>query len=991
MKSKLLSIVFFIIVLIGVGALIVPSFLDLNKYKGKVVTAVKDKTGYDITLDGDISAGLLPLPHVSLEKVSVTNRGSSLATLESLSVSVELLPLFSKNIKIDDVTLVEPVINAAIDSNGKGNWENDILMAEEDVAPDETMTTESSTSFEIKDFSIDDLIIENGKITYSDEQTNAKHVVTDLNVKAEIEGAKGPYQGAFTFKYNDKDYDIEGVVETIADMKQIPVKLEAALDGDELTAEFRGIINVDEKSVSGRFDVEGEDISEYAGDHASGEFNASGNIAYAQNIIKLDEFKAQLAGLEFEGDIQAQDTQKFVLDIRETTKSKGEGLIGAVLSGASIKSDITMLEKAVKFSSFDMNLKDTTLKGSGTYNFDTGLTLSLNAGTINADEWMKLAGIDTDIDVGEDDGLLGGELSEDEVEGVAIPMNMDLDLNIGKFVYDGKTYQNIKADMKATAGNSLTITNLSLKAPHNTDVAVKGSVDDTKNIRGIDLKTSLKTDDMDALLKSYGVSKAGYNNKIGGLELDAAATGNLNSLGFSAKGKNKGLTLTVSGQAQDPLEQLKLKGLNIRVQHANMVNAIQIVQPDFSMNRAWQKPLDLTIGLDMSGDVLTIKSLKGKAGPVPIESAQMSIDTSGDIPALMGKLALGALVLPEASTNASGASANAGRNSANNGSKWSTAPIESSWMNSANVDLDISAKRIEQNKWVLISPSLAFDMKNGALNISNLSASMFNGSIKMQGKIVAANGGKGFSSMSMSANAQTLSAQSLYSAIKGSNSNMITGSIKRADQTLSTSGASMADLVKNLNGNMNIDGERIVINGVDISNFARAANGDFRGLNSLNDIVNNVLYSGKTEFTTLDASFDIKNGIVNMNPVVLDGPQAKFDVTGNVNLPLWTIDIKNMATVKGQGDDVPPFEMTFRGSLDNPVKSAGGDALRNLVNRKLKDLIKDSGVADKLNEKIGIDIFGGNKATNDNEEGQNKQPTAEDAIRGAIGGLLNGL
>jgi hypothetical protein len=285
---------------------------------------------------------------------------------------------------------------------------------------------------------------------------------------------------------------------------------------------------------------------------------------------------------------------------------------------------------------------------------------------------------------------------------------------------------------------------------------------------------------------------------------------------------------------------------------------------------------------------------------------------------------------------------------------------------------------------------------------------MFNGDAVVSGKAVAAQNGKGFSSVALKADTKNINAKSLYSAVKGTNSDMLNGVLTTASQDITTSGSSMASLINNLTGKAAIKGERIVINGVDVTSFARAINGDFRGLNSLSDINNSVLFKGKTEFSTMIGQFDIAKGIVQFNPVTLDGPKALFDVTGTLDLPKWYIDIKNSVSVKGDGDDVPPFEMTFRGSLDNPVKSAGGDALNNLVKNKLNKILGDKDLAKEIGDKIGldklgIDLFRGqNKSqkpstsedgaeSGTSDQGATTEDLLNDAVGNALGGLLNGF
>lgn len=993
MKTKLLSFLLLLPVLLIVAALAGPSFIDWNKYKPEIIKQAKDKAGFDVTIDGDISLSVLPSPTVSIQSVSVKNSADDIVKIETAKVSVALFPLLSKQVKIDDIELVHPTISLAIDKDGKGNWENDILSAPKEKSDDGKKSA-------LNGFSIDDLIVTDGVLVFGNAQTGALHKVEAINIDAELESLEGPFSGEFFFKYNGREYDVSGAVETLSDMNKIPVDLAVALDGGDVVASFKGDISSETQAAMGSFSVKGSDISQYAGSHAKGAFNASGNVDYKNNNIKVDDLKASLAGLDFTGDVSHQENA-VTLNLKETSKKAGQGLLGAVLSGANAKATIEMNEKSVSFPSYDMSLKDSHLKGSGKYHFTKGLTLNLEANRLDVDAWQSLLPKKS----------TGGASGGNKVTGFSIPMSSEIFVNVGQLKYDGKSYENIVVDVMTTK-NAMTIRKIGTSTAHSTNVAVKGKIGDTQALKDLDLKASLKTADADALLKDYKINRDAYAEKIGALDVDVAINGALDNIGFSTKVHNNGLTVTVSGLAKDPMGKRELKDIALRLQHANLVNAIKLAQPSFSMDRAWQKPLDLSLGLNMGDNQISITSIKGKAGLFPIESGALSVNTGGTVPALSGNLALGSVVLPTTESKK-------GSSSSKGGSKWSNDPIDTAWMSAFTADLDLKAKKLAQNKWVFDTPSLGFDVKDGVLSVSDLKADMFSGSASVSIKAVAAQGGKGFSNVSLKADTKDLNAKSLYSAVKGKNTDMLNGEIKNASKDVTTSGASMASLVNNLTGKASVNGERLVVNGVDVVSFARAINGDFRGLNSLSDLNNSVLFKGKTEFDTLNGQFDIAKGIVKLNPVTLDGAKAIFDVTGTLDLPKWWLDVKNSVAVKGDGDDVPPFEMTFRGSLDNPVKSAGGDALQGLVKNKLGKLLGDNDLSNTINDKLGldklgIDLLGGGKKketapapennTEKNTDGetnaqpiqeQQKQVTPEDvindAVGNALGGLLNGL
>ena len=97
-----------------VVALVAPMFVPLNSYKGLIADKVKAATGRDLTIDGDISLSLLPMPSVSVAGIKFGNApgGSTpdMVTLDKARVKVALMPLLGGNIEISEVVLEKPVI-----------------------------------------------------------------------------------------------------------------------------------------------------------------------------------------------------------------------------------------------------------------------------------------------------------------------------------------------------------------------------------------------------------------------------------------------------------------------------------------------------------------------------------------------------------------------------------------------------------------------------------------------------------------------------------------------------------------------------------------------------------------------------------------------------------------------------------------------------------------------------------------------------------------
>src|SRR5215470_4825516 len=125
-------------VLIGIGTLLVlvviaipvaPSFIDWNRYKAEIAAKVREQTGRDIAIDGDISLAVLWTPTLSVHKVRFANiaGGSApdMASLESLDVRLAFAPLDWLNgaFQVERIELQRPTIVLERLADGRANWQ----------------------------------------------------------------------------------------------------------------------------------------------------------------------------------------------------------------------------------------------------------------------------------------------------------------------------------------------------------------------------------------------------------------------------------------------------------------------------------------------------------------------------------------------------------------------------------------------------------------------------------------------------------------------------------------------------------------------------------------------------------------------------------------------------------------------------------------------------------------------------------------------------
>jgi len=125
LRTIVIGVVVLFVALIATGVAILMS-IDFNQYKGQIADAVKAATGRELTIAGNFKLGLSLTPSVSVDDVSFANApgGSrpNMLTLKHLAVQMELLPLLSRQIKVDSLVLDGADILLETDAKGQGNW-----------------------------------------------------------------------------------------------------------------------------------------------------------------------------------------------------------------------------------------------------------------------------------------------------------------------------------------------------------------------------------------------------------------------------------------------------------------------------------------------------------------------------------------------------------------------------------------------------------------------------------------------------------------------------------------------------------------------------------------------------------------------------------------------------------------------------------------------------------------------------------------------------
>ena len=154
------------------GIVYIAATFNPNDYKTHIIKLVKDKQHRSLKLDGNIKLVFFPSIGADIGKVSLSEFQSddTFIYIDSARVSLALLPLLSRQVVVDEVSISGLKATLVKFKNGKTNID-DLLSNKE--------TSEEKTPLE---FDIASVRVEDSELTYLDETTSAQYVLKGFNL-----------------------------------------------------------------------------------------------------------------------------------------------------------------------------------------------------------------------------------------------------------------------------------------------------------------------------------------------------------------------------------------------------------------------------------------------------------------------------------------------------------------------------------------------------------------------------------------------------------------------------------------------------------------------------------------------------------------------------------------------------------------------------------------------------------------------------------------
>lgn len=936
--------------LLIIAGLAIPMFVDFNALRAKAIEQVRAETGFTIALGEKIGFSVMPFPKVTVYDVVVRHPsdtpGAPLLQAKEINVSVGLSSLFAGRVDIAEVNVRDGSANLRTMTNGTNNWTPTVQTpaeTEQPVSVDAEIANQGLNAPDDKSaaaeappaFSLDTVKLSNVKVAYAGPDGAVKDVAVK-DGKINMSGFTGPFDVQIdgTAMGGKLPVDLDANIGEIDQSdKPLPVKItfktkdgKAVLDGEAMMGEAM--------QYKGKVDIDFADL----GSVMQAIDPTAAALPVKKVALKSDNIVAGTTAIDI------SDADVTIDEAKGKATLQLQGLGTAALTG-KINADMNT-------NGFKLAQGFKTVKVAGTFSQEGDTTrinpldLTLDGQNVKGSVAMNKAGTSVN-------------LTSDRIELAPILEKFNVkDLPV-------KTLNGVALNGQMQ-GNAVTLTSLTINDVSGMKLSASGGIKNLKTGEGTVLKAAATSENVLKSLQQFPqvtIPKEAeeFLNGKGGANIDfngSMASGNLVAK-INAMGGSAGVITTVSDIQKAP----KLGAMTFTIDHPNTNALLGMLAPGTKMGPAFNGPMKVQAAVAQKGNTWNVNNLKARLGGTDI-AGNLAVGT-GEVASVSGNVTTGAIDLAqwfgakETDSAAKAAVKNAGGTKAITSSgKWSSEPIDVTWMRKLGLDLTLKAASLKSDPWLVTNPTLKINLSNGSLKVSDVTGGFMGGTINANANMDAdANGvltAKGdVKAANINLDQFTRALAKTDKVVDG------TGSL---DLNINSKGASSNALVNALNGSGTLAGKSIIVYGLNIDDLVTAVNAaeDDNWSDALQMTSTN-FREGSSKFNDASIPLTIQNGVLTWPATDITSTRSKITTQGRLDFPAWLINVQNNVQINtAEGRSIDALQITTTGSMDAPQTKTDSSAISNklkeragkLINKKLGDKLP-TGVKDALGTFLG--------------------------------------
>jgi AsmA protein len=230
-----------IVGIIVIAAVSLALFFDPNDFRDRISAGVKERTGRDLEISGDISLSVFPWLAVEIGRTELGNAegfgSEDFLSFEEASLSVRIMPLIVRQqIEVGTASLDGLTVNLEVAGNGDTNWDD---LADRSEAPtgDPDDGGSGPAGFDVASISVT-----NANVSYSDAAAGSAYSISNLSFETGRIATNTPIDMRAEFDFDSTPGELGGHLAIRGTTTMSDGAKQISTEGVNVSGTLRGIV-----------------------------------------------------------------------------------------------------------------------------------------------------------------------------------------------------------------------------------------------------------------------------------------------------------------------------------------------------------------------------------------------------------------------------------------------------------------------------------------------------------------------------------------------------------------------------------------------------------------------------------------------------------------------------------------------------------------------------------------------------------------------------
>jgi AsmA protein len=382
---KIFAALILLLLIVGIS---LPFIIDPNDYKDEIIARVKQETGRELAIPGDIRLSVFPWLGLQLGEVTLGNApgfgDQPMARINAVDIRVKLLPLLQKEVQIAHVTLDGLALALHRNTKGQANWD-DLVRKEAPAKPKAEDKEVKPRGAVLAALAVDGLSLSNSRLDWTDAQAKQHYTLSDIEMSLGAVAFEQAFPLKASLNFVSRQPEANGKLTLAAEITVAATLQQYSLKNLKLETQLKSatlakpLPPVTARLASLALDLGKETLQTNNLQLAAYNLNLQGDIT-AQKLLSAPSYQGQLKVSPFS---LRQLLTQLGLTLPATADAKA-------LQHAELLTNIQGTTNKLKLDKLHLKLDDSTLTGSVVLPKlgKPALQYTLTLDTIDADRYL---------------------------------------------------------------------------------------------------------------------------------------------------------------------------------------------------------------------------------------------------------------------------------------------------------------------------------------------------------------------------------------------------------------------------------------------------------------------------------------------------------------------------------------------------------------------------------------------------------------------------